>query len=118
MLKSAWLITLEFAGPKRKPEIVSILNGRTGAGRVKDLVEQIYADRFLSAEERISRIRERANMAYRADIDIVQRITCGHNPFLYARHVNNLKAAQDTGEDIAFTWDERDWEAIRKRLGI
>lgn len=110
----AWLITLEGTseGIPIHKKVLSILPPRSPSNRVREFVEQLYVDQFLLPNERIAYLKNRRNLAYPAEIDTingtqVSRITCGHNPFIIARPVQNLKIVTDEQGIETFSWEKR-----------
>ena len=103
----AWLITWEWANDAAAvaDRVVGILNFRWGDGRVADIVEFLYSNSNASVDELAYYAKKRSNNPYRADIRH-GRILCGHNPFLYARVVSDLKIdITDDGRET-ISWKE------------
>jgi hypothetical protein len=92
---SAWLVTWDGQkAPEKK--IVAILNHRLSDRRVRELVEQFYiALAVTSDDERLLYAKSFKNNPYPAKLDNFERITCGHNPWLYARRVTDLSIEGD-----------------------
>jgi len=113
-LGAAWLVTWEgTSSPKRQSEkIVSILGYRISSGRVLKYVEQLYVDLLYSLHEKITYARHRTDNPYPAEyikiggVHWEGRICCGHNPFLLARPVKNLKLHEGADGEEVLTWDE------------
>lgn len=112
---SAWLITWEHMGDHAKPldRVAAVLNPRVSAHRVLEIVELLYANASYDPSERIAMAKDRKNIPYPARFGVLHsvpwqgEILCGHNPWLEARLVKNLRAQSDgTGQDV-FVWDER-----------
>jgi hypothetical protein len=111
----AWLVTWEWVGDhaKRADVIAAVLNPRLSTKRVRDIVELLYANEYYSLRERMACARDRRTNPYPAvfgSVDGVQwpgQITCGHNPFLFARLVDDLQPARDEGGAEQATWKER-----------
>lgn len=106
----AWLITLQ--GTSQPEKVISILPPRYPANKVREYVEQLYVDLFLSPTERISYLKNKKNAAYQAEFDTINgvqvcRITCGHNPWLFARPVVNLQVITDEQGTERFNWQNR-----------
>jgi hypothetical protein len=63
-----------------------------------------------------------AQLLPRQGINFGDRLHCGHNPFLFARLVNNLRQVGDSDDEESFVWDERplpkNIAAIKRRLGM
>jgi hypothetical protein len=111
----AWLVTWEWVGDhaKRADVIAALLNPRLSAKRVGDIVELLYANEYYSLGERMAYIPKKKKNPYPAvfgRVDGVQwrgQITCGHNPFLFARLVDDLRVAFDERGTEQATWKER-----------
>lgn len=126
---TAWLVTWEHSGAHATPprRVAAILNRRWSPDRVRETVELIYVMTQYSPAEQIAYAKDRSFNPYPAEFERVfggpiwdGRIFCGHNPWLYARRVDNLIASSDVlGAEV--TWSERptpDWKAIFERDGI
>jgi hypothetical protein len=111
-VRTAWLITLEDHTAGYVPEIVSVIDSRRGREWVKQYVEQLYVDRFLSLAEKLACAKHRSSLPYRAQSDLYGRIDCGHSPFLYARKVQNVRAAEGLDGSSCLKWDDIDWAVI------
>ena len=100
----AWLVTWE-GDHGRQDNVALLLNPATAHARAADLVALLYANAFGSFSERVSQatVRDDAQRPYRARSatpDGVEReghFTCGENPCLYARPVEQV--TMDSGED-------------------
>lgn len=109
----AWLITLE--GTSTPKKVISILPPRTPSKRVREHVEQLYVDQFLSPSERLEYLKDKSSITYPAESNQFNNqpdsglvsITCGHNPWLTARPVQNLKIKKDINGVDEFTWENR-----------
>lgn len=112
---TAWLVTWEHVGDHAKPpcKIAAILNRKTPAAKVRDMIEVIYANSKYSPYERIEYARDRRNSPYPAEFERIDGvpwqgwITCGHNPHLHGRIVDNLSAPAESMNESRVTWDER-----------
>ena len=108
---TAWLVTWEWLGDHADPgdRIVAIFNYRYGGRRVRDLVEHLYASYKYDVNDKLGIARKKNTNPYRAQfarfggIDWMGRVTCGHNPFLYARLVDGLRVDAHDG----LRWKER-----------
>lgn len=111
--KSAWLITWEetTSSSKRLEErVIAIFDSRTGSGTIKEFIERFYmADETLS--DKVYYSSRRHKYPYRAQYDtapnggyLYYSITCGHNPWISARIVKNLRLRVDSEgvEHISF----------------
>ena len=101
---SAWLVTWEGVGGhvKIEEQVAAILNPRRSVDRVKDIVELLYVNASHSYVERINYAKSRKNNPYPAEFGVSHNgvpwtgeVTCGHNPFLEARLVDNLRVEGD-----------------------
>ena len=125
----AWLVTWEWVGDHAKPErkVAAILNPHWSPDRVREHVELIYVNSYYSISERIAYAKNRSFNPYPAlfvRIDGIQwqgQITCGHNPLLFARLVDNLTATGEPDDEERVVWTERpkpDFDKISRELGI
>ena len=105
---SAWLVTWEHAGEHAKPRqrVAAVLNPRLSGQKVLEIVELLYANEPYNPSERIAVARSRRSNPYPARFGSLEgvpwegEIVCGHNPWLEARLVRNLRAKPDsTGEE-------------------
>ena len=111
----AWLITWEWQGghAKVKDNIASILNYRLSSERVLEIVELLYANNKYDLSERLAYAKNKKNNPYPAEyhriklIRYMGRITCGHNPWLYARVVDNIRIEHNNDGREILKWDER-----------
>jgi hypothetical protein len=111
----AWLVTWKSVGDhaKRGDVIAAVLNPRLSAKRVRDIVELLYANEYYSLRERMACAANREKNPYPGvfgSVDGVQwqgQITCGHNPFLFARRVDDLQLVHDESGLEQATWKER-----------
>lgn len=112
--KTAWLITWEWTGDHAKPDqkIVSVQSSRLSPERVRDYVERLYASmRYTPCEKLAYAVAPRKNL-YRAQFDSVggvpwqSRITCGHNPWLYARLVMDIRLVDALDGPGRLDWKE------------
>jgi hypothetical protein len=112
----AWLITWNKSGNHEQMDntIAAILNYSLPAEKVREIVELLYVDRYASLSERLAYARDRKNNPYPAEcnttdgVSVNTGITCGHDPWLYARIVDNiiLNIAIDGKESLS--WKERE----------
>lgn len=112
--KSAWLVTWDWAGDHARveDEVVAVLNYREAPEKVRRFVEQLYASLTYSAREKLLVAKTRKSNPYPAmfgsigGISWQGQITCGHNPWLFARMVRNLRVEIDDNGDEKLIWDE------------
>lgn len=111
---SAWLITWEWSGHHAEPQekIVDILDPRMSPESVREIVELLY-HRKASLSERVAwRLRKR-KQPYPAEFVTIEgvrragQITCGHNPWLTARLVDNLIIATGADGNETASWTDR-----------
>jgi hypothetical protein len=125
---TAWLVTWDHIGDHAKPptRIAAILNPRWSSERVREIVEILYVNSNYCPSERIGYAKNKSFNPYPAEFDRLRgvpwlgRIFCGHNPFLYARVVDNLVAPDEGFDETQVTWDERprpDEKKIAELLG-
>jgi hypothetical protein len=91
--------------------IVAILDARKSIERIADFVEQTYMASCYSLGEKIHYASRRKDNPYRANVNFNKEqqkfigITCGHNPWLEARMVRNLRLAIDPESRQLLTWN-------------
>lgn len=117
---TAWLIKWNWIGDHAAVEqpVVAVLSARTPAETVRRYIEFCHTVARCSLREQVEQARYNmpAEHVYRAEFDRVDgaifqgRIVCGHNPFLEACPVENLRLVPDGngGETLA-------WDPIRQR---
>jgi len=111
----AWLVTWEWVGDHARMEnkIAAILNYRLSPERAGEIVELIYVNEQFTLSERIAYAKSKGNNPYPAQFDSIHgvpwtaRIICGHNPFLYARLVDDLRVEIDKSGKETLNWKER-----------
>lgn len=103
----AWLITWEWSGQRAaKPDkVVLLLNPRTSSEVVKRIVESIYMKEEAHVEDMLSYATMKNPNPYPARFISVEvngsyaphqgLIECGHNPYLFARKVDNVEIVKD-----------------------
>jgi len=122
--KRAWLITWDWAGDHAevKDRFVAVLDYRYSSETVRQFVEWVYASRWLSFYEQLAFAKHRNSNPYRAQFGTIEtrgeaelpprvrypgQITCGANPWLWARLVHNLEAWVDQSGSEHLTWRQR-----------
>jgi hypothetical protein len=114
----AWLVTWERMGShaQEMEPIAAILNSRTSGKRVLEIVELIYANEMYTLSERMLFARDKKRNPYQANYVTYQgapcnwEIRCGHNPWLRARLVTDLKLISTENAQQTLTWKEpREW---------
>jgi hypothetical protein len=99
-LKRAWVVT--WVGSNRHTEPpVAVLDYRLGSSRVAEIVQLLFAVHQYTPEEQLRYVKWPKDNPYPATVNKFQRITCGHNPFLFARHVSDLRM-----EGVDLRWTE------------
>jgi len=109
----AWLITWEWIGPfiERRTKVAAILNSRFSGKRVKDIVEVLYANEYLSLQECMMIAKSPRKNPFSATFGRLDgspwegRIYCGRSPHLYARIVDGLELRISDGVE-QLTWRE------------
>jgi len=123
---SAWLVTWEWFGEhaKREEKIAAILNPRWAGERVAEYVEFLYAESEYTLEERARFVLTKAKNPYPARFGSLRgvrwtgQVFCGHNPWLFARLVDNLTIQGDeTGREQA-AWNERPKPDLTRLPGL
>ena len=109
------MVTWEWSGDHAKVEdpVVALFNHRWDGKTVRLVVEQLYSALKYSISDKFAVVRNRKNTPYPAqarDIDGVPwlgEISCGNNPWLRARIVENVRLEIDTNGRRILNWDER-----------
>lgn len=112
---SAWLVTWEHLGDHATPQepVAAVLSPRLSAHRVLEIVELLYANASYDPSKRIAIAKNRKENPHPARFGVLHgvpwegEITCGHNPWLEARLVRNLRAEKNATGQERFVWDER-----------
>jgi hypothetical protein len=134
--RKAWLVTWDWAGdhaavPERDA-VAAILRPQTSPDTVKRIVELLYAAREYHPADKLGALTRNPYPAQFNTVEIEQplrdgevfkqtvpfagQIVCGHNPFLYARLVDNLRLRDSTNPNAGLIWDERPHPGV-VRLG-
>lgn len=110
----AWLITWEGVDSAMEREdiddnhnIAAIINPKFDILDIKNVVELIYGCGHFTNFEKFTIFVDEDKRPYKADLH-ENRITCGHNPHLYARIVKNLHVidSEENSEGKLVKWDE------------
>ena len=88
-VKTAWLVTWEGTKPPAE-RVVAVLNYRFSDTKVRQIVEVLYAALTYTESDKLLSAKPRQN-PYPAKLTHFERIDCGHNPFLYARRVSQVR---------------------------
>ncbi len=111
----AWLITWEHVGDHAEPDrrIAAILNPRWSPERVADIMHTLYAMSNYSAREKLRVAKNRKAAPYAAEFGQTRSgarfrglITCGHNPLLRARIVDDLRPDDGSEAVEGVLWRE------------
>ena len=114
---NGWIVTWEGTGnheiTKGEGRIAAIVNYRRSSEYVRDLVEFLYVN-SLHFQDRFAYAKNKKSNPYPADYvrladgaKYLDEITCGHNPYLRARRVDNIQVTTDENGKAAVTWQER-----------
>ena len=115
-LKTAWLITWEWAGDHARVDeekkVVAVLNYRWTGKKVRDLVEQLYIAFEYSDLDKAGVAQNKCSNPYPAKFGTLNNIPwqgevdCGHNPWLHARRVRNFHVVVNDDGTHQTRWDE------------
>lgn len=113
-MKRIWLITWEWCGNhvNKKDKIVDIFHPNTSGEKMRQIVERLYVNTELNLTEKLKYLYSSKNTAYPAKFDTINKVPyqgkifCGHNPYLYARLVENIKINTDKNGNEELIWDE------------
>lgn len=124
--RKAWLITWDWSGGHaavpEQDKIAGILKPQTGPDAVKRVVELLYAAREFAAIDKLAalthnpyparfdtikfELRSQSGEVLAQNVPYAGRIVCGHNPFLYARLVVNLRPKDINDPGAGLMWNE------------
>ena len=113
---TAWLVTWEGTGrglPRGNNRVAAVLSRHLEARNVALVIELLYGNRAFSLGQRVRYALDRKSHSYPAQCDSISgvpwdgRIMCGHNPYLEARRVNNLRVVARPAGGERLEWDER-----------
>jgi hypothetical protein len=115
--RAAWLVTWDSVGDhgwpalsvtqaERNHRVVAIMPPQWGVTRVAEIVTLLYARAAYTLSEQVHFCTKWSDNPYQARISRDGRITCGHNPYLFARVVSRLRPTTDHPES-PLVWDER-----------
>src|SRR5205807_994981 len=98
--------------PRPAERVAAILNYRLSGRAVRPIVEALYATFYYSNSDKLFAAKSPSQSPYPAELNNFERIHCGHNPFLYARRVSQVRM-----EEGKLVWVEPRSEAeIRQEL--
>ena len=110
---AAWLVTWETTGDYVKTDknvVAAVLNPRLWGHTVRELLEFIYVNEELDLHGRLEYAKSKTT-PYRAEV-IKNGVICGHNLFLWARPVENLRVVEDENGQEILAWEE--WKPGRQ----
>lgn len=131
--RKAWLVTWDWAGdhaavPEREV-IAAILRPRTGPDTVKRIVELLYMARQYDPTDKLDALTHNPYPVRFGTARLEETLAdgtvrtasgrwagemfCGHNPFLHARLVENLRPRDPTNPEGGLVWDERPRPVVR-----
>lgn len=103
----AWLIRWRWAGDDAAvaDPIVTVMSARIGAKEVRRYVEQLYIEATASLEEKLlyARYKQPQEPPYRAHQE-QGMIHCGHNPWLEATKVDDLRVVMNADGEEKLRW--------------
>ena len=115
-LKSAWLVTWRGIGDTAQNHearnVVAILNYRWTGERIRDFVEQLYIALTCGAWDKSALAASKRNNPYPALFGTIDgipwssEVICGHNPWLHARRVKNLRVTINDDNTQEASWEE------------
>ncbi len=109
--KSAWVVTWQGTAPPAN-RIVALLNYRLGASRIREIVEVLYATLCYTDLDKLNAAT--GQNPYPPEVNrFGLTISCGHNPWLYARKVTRLRM-----EEGKLVWKEPPTEEEIRKLSI
>lgn len=119
---SAWLVTWEWVGDHAKVSkpLAEVLDPRMSAKRVREIVE-ILGQREDSLAEKVAWRLMKQRAPYPAEFQMIGgvpwegEIVCGHNPYLRARLVDDLRITVSPDGQETATWLDR--HSARKIAG-
>ena len=109
----AWIITWQDSQGTEHEPVVMVLNGMMGIKRVQWYVETMYIEKMSSDAEKYDSARPKRSrkIAFPAEVTKTvngeAHIHCGHNPWLFARLVNDLRVETDIDDVETLKWKER-----------
>lgn len=112
----AWLLTWQWSTkpPEDTEHIVAIFPSRWGNANVKEMTEWLYALHTSSAIELAEYAKHPDSMPYRAEFDSFNGVPhsdqmhCGHQPWIYARYVSDLKIGENDAGMETLSWRNPD----------
>ena len=110
---SAWLVTWESTAPLDRNPVAAVFRPQLSAEKVRQIVEVLYANSEYTDSEKIRWAIKAKENPYPAEFAGIGgarwqgQIHCGHNPYLFARLVDELRVEnRDDGSEETI-WEER-----------
>ena len=112
----SWLVTWEAVGDSVKSGnmVAAILNYRLSGETVRSIIELLYVNSRLDLSGRVAYAKNKKGvLPYPAQFHTLDgvpwdgRITCGYQPYLYARLVDDLHVEVDEDGEEKLIWKER-----------
>lgn len=116
---SAWLIEWQWDGAhaRRLGSRFLVLSPRLGTKTVAGIVGALYSQEWYTADEQASFALQPEQMPYKVSELDPGRLTCGHNPYLFARKVDGLQVATDDRGIEYVSYNERKVPRLRFEVG-
>lgn len=130
----AWLVRWEWIGDHARVDepVIAILSPNLGVDNVKTFVERFYAATTYTPGEKLQFMRDPKSNPYRATLGTVKvtmedgtisqipwagEVICGHNPFIHASLVTDLKEIEldDPAGAVVWTAQPRPIMDLRRR---
>ena len=109
-VKSAWLVTWEWVGDHARVDeekrVVTVLNYRWSAKKVRDLVEQLDVALEYGPWDKVGVARNKRSNPYPAELGALGEVRCGHNPSLRGRRVHNFRVVVNDDGTNQTRWEE------------
>jgi len=113
--KSAWLVTRHWIAEHPKWEVAAILSPRLGGDRVREFVELLQVTSYFTLEEQLDMKWPRyGRTPYPSRFGQTQageswngEVFCGHDPYLHARVVDEVRIKRGAEGKETATWKER-----------
>ena len=103
----AWLIKWRWEGAHAAVDdpVVTVLSARIGEKKIRRYVERRYIEKYASFEEKLSyaHYTRPQEPPYPAILER-GRIHCGHNPWLEASKVDDLRVEADADGEEVLRW--------------
>lgn len=113
---NAWLITWEWDGEHANVDdpLIAIFSSRLSENRIAEFIEGYFLIKSASAGEMVYYANRTKEIPYKTEKHVSingiphgDRITCGDNPYIFARKVLQLKVENDVAKNLEIiTWRE------------